>query len=54
VQEYKQQRFYWESVVMLRKFAVVATTVFLVTSGPLMQLMSALGLIIIATVAQVQ
>ncbi|GAX73318.1 hypothetical protein CEUSTIGMA_g772.t1 [Chlamydomonas eustigma] len=50
--DYRDECFYWESVVMLRKLLIILVVVFLVTYGNVMQVVVALGIIIVAMVVQ--
>jgi hypothetical protein len=49
----KRNYCYWESIIMLRKLAVVAMLIFLEKAGLTMQLLVVLGIMVVAMVAQV-
>ncbi len=48
---YEDKYYYWESVIMLRKFVLVVVVIFLVNEGTDMQLLVTLAVIIAAMVA---
>ncbi|GMH32199.1 hypothetical protein BSKO_00033 [Bryopsis sp. KO-2023] len=52
-EEYEDEFYYWESFIMLRKFLVVTVLVFLSSIGLELQLLAALGVVILAMVLQV-
>ncbi|GAX73320.1 hypothetical protein CEUSTIGMA_g774.t1 [Chlamydomonas eustigma] len=50
--DYRDGAYYWETVVLLRKFLIVLVVVFLLPAGAQMQVLVALGVIIVAMVLQ--
>lgn len=50
--DYLDDRYYWESVVMVRKFLVVVVVVFLASVGNDAQVTVALGVVVVALIAQ--
>ncbi len=49
---YEDKYYFWESVIMARKFVLVVVVVFLVNVGTDMQLLVSLGTILLAVLAQ--
>ncbi len=52
-EDYRRESYYWDCVIMVRKLAVVAVLVFLQPKGSTIQIVAALGVILMATAAQV-
>lgn len=52
-EEYEDEFYFWESIIMLRKFLVVTVIIFLSTVGLEIQILVALGVVIFAMVLQV-
>ncbi|KAG2453407.1 hypothetical protein HYH02_001630 [Chlamydomonas schloesseri] len=51
-EDYSERAYFWDSMIMLRKLAVVIVITFLEPISPQLQILTALGVIIIALVAQ--
>ncbi|KXZ48361.1 hypothetical protein GPECTOR_28g768 [Gonium pectorale] len=51
--DYSRSCYFWDSLVMLRKLGIVIVIVFLQEEGAGMQVLASLGIIIIATLAQI-
>jgi hypothetical protein len=52
-EEYETRCYYWESVVLARKFLIVAVIVFLKNVGLQIQLLATLGVVVVALLLQV-
>ncbi|KAG2438727.1 hypothetical protein HXX76_005272 [Chlamydomonas incerta] len=51
-EDYSERAYFWDSMIMLRKLAVIIVITFLEPISPQLQILTALGVIIIALVAQ--
>ncbi|GIL60525.1 hypothetical protein Vafri_15071 [Volvox africanus] len=51
-EDYRRELYFWDSIIMFRKLAVIAVIVFLQPQGQLIQLIATLGVILLATIAQ--
>ncbi|GLI60388.1 hypothetical protein VaNZ11_002398 [Volvox africanus] len=51
-EDYRRESYFWDSIIMFRKLAVISVIVFLQPQGQLIQIIAALGVILLATIAQ--
>ncbi|GIL85472.1 hypothetical protein Vretifemale_13977 [Volvox reticuliferus] len=51
-EDYSRESYFWDSIIMFRKLAVIAAIVFLQPQGQLIQIIAVLGVILLSAVAQ--